>query len=104
MTKASFYGKDGVLSGFKITGHSTLNGDDFEGKIVCAAVSSAAYMAANTLTEIAGCRCDIDEKDGFMSLFVTSNIENAQVTLQGFLLHLRQLAEQYSNIELNLEV
>ena len=103
MTKASFLGKE-KLAGFILEGHSSKNCSDLDGKILCAAVSSAAYMAANTLTEIVGCECDIEVDDGYMSLKVLSNIEGAQETLKGFRLHLQQLSEQYSNIELNLEV
>ena len=103
MIKASFYGKE-RLNGFSVIGHGTANGDDLDGKILCAAVSSAAYMTANTLTEVLSCECDITVKDGYMSLKVTNGIEKAQDVLKGFRLHLQQLAEQYSNIELNLEV
>ena len=104
MTKVSFFGDGKKLTGFLLTGHSTQNCDDLDGKLVCAAVSSAAYFAANTLTEIVGCECDIDLRDGYMSLRITQDRAGSEVVLRGFRLHLQQLAEQYSNIELNLEV
>ena len=49
MTKIKFFAKN---LGFEILGHSSANENDEGGKIVCAAVSSAAYMAANTIIEI----------------------------------------------------
>ena len=103
MTKVSFFGKE-KLSGFLISGHSTESCDDLDGKILCAAVSSAAYMAANTLTEVLSCECDITVDDGYKSLKITEEKDGAQAVLEGLRLHLQQLAEQYSNIELNLEV
>ena len=54
MTKVKFFADEKGLCGFEIKGHSSKNCDDELGKIVCAAVSSAAYMAANTVTEIIG--------------------------------------------------
>ena len=54
MTRVKFLFKNGSLSGYEIKGHSTNCVDDLEGKIVCSAVSSAAYMTANTITEIIG--------------------------------------------------
>ena len=104
MTRVVFFGSGDILSGFLITGHSTQSCDDLDGKFLCAAVSSAAYFAANTLTEIVGCGCDIDVRDGYMSLRIRRDAEGSQVILKGLRLHLQQLAEQYSNIEINLEV
>ncbi len=104
MTKILFCGNKDKLKSFLITGHSTQNCDDLDGKVLCAAVSSAAYMAANTITEIAKAECDIEVRDGYMSLTLLRDSDGAQLVLRGFLLHLQQLAEQYSNIEINLEV
>ena len=104
MTKVLFCGNKERLKSFLITGHSTQSCDDLDGKVLCAAVSSAAYMAANTITEIANTECDIEVRDGYMSLTLLNDSEGAQLVLRGLLLHLQQLAEQYSNIEINLEV
>ena len=51
MIRADFFANaDGALLGFSVLGHSGLaqEGED----ILCAAVSSAAYMTANTVLEI----------------------------------------------------
>lgn len=104
MTKVLLKRENDRLKGFVISGHSTQNCDDLDGKLLCAAVSSAAYMTANGITEIAGCECDIVVEDGYMSLSLLKDSHAAQTILRSFELHIRQLTEQYSNIKLNLEV
>ena len=60
MTKIVFYKKDENLIGFLIKDHSGYDEEGYD--IVCASVSSAAYLTANTLTEIVGAKADIDLK------------------------------------------
>ena len=80
------------LVGFKVSGHTGRAGES----IVCAAVSSACYMAANTITDIMMIDADISLDDGLMCLEVKGDDVNAvQVILHGLLLHMRQLEEQY---------
>ena len=95
MICATWLKRDDVLCGFDLQGHSESapSGRD----IVCAAVSSAAYMAANTVTDVCGCTADIREEDGHFTLTVTKGEANAQAILQGFQLHMEGLAEQYPN-------
>ena len=97
MTCVKFLFKDGSLSGFEVKGHSTQNGDDLEGKIVCSAVSSAAYMTANTITEIIGDRCEITIDDAKMYLSAKTPSESTVSVLKGFKLHITELSKQYSN-------
>ncbi|MBE6767144.1 MAG: ribosomal-processing cysteine protease Prp [Ruminococcaceae bacterium] len=104
MTKVDFFGSENLLRGFSITGHCTADSRDEQGRLVCAAVSSAVYMAANTLLEVEGAVCDIAEADGQFSLKVKKETPGTQTVLRGLLIHLQQLSEQYSSIELNLEV
>ncbi len=93
MIEATFYKNKGGLKGFVIEGHS---GYAEEGSdIICASVSSAAYMAANTLTEIAGAKADIDVNDGYLKLITEDTSEKAQIILQGLRLHISTLAEDY---------
>ena len=94
MTKATFYFDGNVPYGFLISGHSGFaeNGED----IVCASVSSVAYMVANTITEILRVTAEIDVNDGRMKLIV--NKEQRHITkdiLLGLKLHLDSLAEDY---------
>jgi uncharacterized protein YsxB (DUF464 family) len=96
MTKATFYFDGNVPYGFLISGHSGFaeNGED----IVCASVSSASYMVANTITEIlkVNAKIDVEETNGKMKLIV--NKEQRHITkdiLLGLKLHLDSLAEDY---------
>ena len=94
MTKATFYFDENVPYGFLISGHSGFaeRGED----IVCASVSSVAYMVANTITEILKVNAEIKVNDGMMRLIV--NKEQRHITkdiLLGLKLHLEGLEEQY---------
>ena len=94
MTKAIFYFDGNVPYGFLISGHSGFaeEGED----IVCASVSSAGYMVANTITEILKVDAEIDESDAKMKLTVKK--EQRHITkdiLLGLKLHLEGLEEQY---------
>ena len=71
------------------------------GKIVCAAVSSAAYMAANTVTEIIGDRAETEIDDAVMKCRVINPSDAAVKVLEGLKFHLEQLSGQYgSNIKI----
>ncbi len=96
MTSVKFLLKDEGISGFEITGHSSRGANDAEGKIVCAAVSSAAYMAANTIIEVIGDRCDAVVDDAKMKILVHTPSEKSTAVLNGLKLHLTELSKQYS--------
>lgn len=96
MIKAKFFhSKSGAPTGFNISGHSgyAQNGSD----IVCASVSSAAYMVANTITEIIGVKADITVDDnGSMVLNIPQgSADKTKDILLGFELHIKSLSEQY---------
>ncbi|MBO5746496.1 MAG: ribosomal-processing cysteine protease Prp [Clostridia bacterium] len=97
MTKIRFFECDGLLIGYEISGHSTSSAQDINGKIVCSAVSSAAYMAANTLSEIVGAELEAEVSDGYMCIKLKSLVEQSQITLKGFYLHASELAKNYRN-------
>ncbi len=94
MTRSKFFRKNGTLTGFTLSGHS---GAGKEGEdIVCAAVSSAAYMTANTLTDVYRFPADITVRDGFLSLELSEqDAGKCRELMEGFLLHLTQLQGQY---------
>ena len=96
MTKAKFWEQDGTACGFKIEGHSTFDQTDDEGRAVCAAVSSAAYMAANTITEIIGDSAETNVNDGEMFLNVKNPSKSTVLVIRGLKLHLKELSKQYS--------
>ena len=91
MIKAEFSIR-GADASFTVSGHS---GSAESGRdIVCAAVSSAAFMAANTITEILGVDATAEADDGYMNVsFVNS--EAAADIVRGLRLHFEQLSRQY---------
>ncbi len=86
----------GSLVGFIMEGHA--NYADIGEDIVCAAVSSAAYMTVNTITDIMKAEADVTVDDGKM--FVRISADDAvrcRDIFMGFKLHLIGLEEQYPN-------
>ncbi|MBE6819625.1 MAG: ribosomal-processing cysteine protease Prp [Ruminococcaceae bacterium] len=99
MIKVRFSVGNRQLKGFEISGHAMYaeSGSD----IVCASVSSAAYMAANTITDVIGADADAAAGDGTMSVTLNQPNEQAQAVLRGLELHLTELSKQYpQNIKL----
>ncbi len=94
MIKVSFVIKRGLIRSFTVEGHS---GFDEQGSdIVCAAVSSAAYMTVNTITDVLNLRPALKAKDGYMTIKLSSKqSEKAQAVLAGFRLHLTELGKIY---------
>ena len=94
MITVEFLGADPIY-GYHITGHSDMNPEGPE--IVCAGVSSAAYMAANTVTDVLGCSPMLEVSDGdmYLKLQTESEAVRCRDILSGFRLHMRSLAEQY---------
>lgn len=89
---------NGELVGFRITGHSGFA--DSGSDIVCSAISSVAYMVANTITEVirVSAEIDVNEENGDMLLRVFQKDATAcRDILQGFKLHMLALEEQYSD-------
>lgn len=95
MTTVSFRISDGVIVGFTASGHSGYadEGED----IVCAAISSATLMAANTITDIQHLNAEITVKDdGFLSLNLSQqDARAASVVLDGLRLHMVALSQEY---------
>ncbi len=97
MTSVKFLIEDKVLVGFELSGHCSKSSDDVLGKIVCAAVSSAAYLTANTVTEIIGDKAEVFEADAKMRFKVLNPSTSSVAVLEGLKLHLQELSYQYSN-------
>lgn len=94
MTKVVFYEKDEKLQGFLIKDHSGYDDEGYD--IVCASVSSAAYMTANTLTEIVGAKAEIEVREAYFRFILTDKFSEAENHLKGLKLHLESLAQDYS--------
>ena len=94
MIKATFYKRGEILCGFEIDGHSGYAeaGSD----IICASVSSVAYMAVNTITDVIGDKADISISDGYFRFMTGSNRNETKVVLEGLKLHVSALAGDYS--------
>ncbi len=85
---------DGALRGFEISGHAdhAPYGED----TVCAAVSSAAYLVANTITEILKIPAEITVEQGTMIVQIAASDAYAcRDILAGLKLHFTALEEQY---------
>ena len=93
MVHVKWFSRGGQLCCFCIAGHA---GGAFGRDIVCAAVSSAALMAANTVTEVCGCSAVTRMRDGYLLCSVASgDLARAEDTLTGLQLHLNELQAQY---------
>ena len=86
---------EGGVLGFSMEGHAEYGeaGED----IVCAAVSSAAYLVVNTLTDVRHVpplSLRVDEGQMFFRI-EPKDEPRCRELLQGFKLHLQSLEEQY---------
>ncbi len=95
MTSVRFWVKNNDPYGFEMNGHSTSDCDDTEGKFVCASISSAAYMAANTVTDVIGDKAEVEVQDGYMRLTVNNPSQKTVAVLSGLKLHLEALASDF---------
>ena len=94
--------RGGRTVGFSLSGHAEAGepGQD----IVCAAVSSAAYLIANTITEVLHVPAEVSEDDGEMRLLIREEkyLSLCRNCFEGFRLHMTALEEQYpDNISVN---
>ena len=94
MISVTFTVNGGVVTGYIISGDSGYSEQGSD--IVCAAISSAALMAANTVTEIQQLDAEITVNDGFLNLNLSQqDAKAASVTLEGLRLHLTALSQEY---------
>ena len=86
---------EGRLLGFRVEGHAGWGKEGSD--IVCAAVSSAVYLVANTVTEVLAVTplsLRADEGEFFLRLEPRDE-PLCRSLMQGLKLHLSQLEEQY---------
>lgn len=86
---------DGRMLGFRLNGHAGWGEEGTD--IVCAAVSSAAYLTVNTVTDVLSVTpLALRAGEGDMLLRLEERDEPAcRTVLQGLKLHLCGLEEQY---------
>ena len=94
MIKAELFVKNKKIIGFHLTGHSGM--DEYGKDVLCSFVSSAAYMTANTVTEIIGVKAHAKADDGDMYVRVSDrDADRCRDIFEGFKLHLLNTQEQY---------
>ncbi len=95
MINVNFFVKENRICGFEISGHSGMSARGSD--ILCAAVSSAAYMTANTLTEVlhGAVKADVNDDDGYMKIMLFDTTEKTEIILKGFQIHINALAKDY---------
>jgi uncharacterized protein YsxB (DUF464 family) len=96
MTTSKFLFSDEVIVSFELSGHS--GAGEYGTDIVCSAVSSAVYMAANTIIEIMKLNPEAEVRDGYLKF--TMNVDDARKSktiTDGLYLHLSELQGQYPN-------
>lgn len=93
MVEIEFFRGVNGLCGFEAKGHAL--GGDAGSNVVCAFVSSACLMAANTVTEIIGLDADAQSDDGYLKLMILEDSSPAQDVLNGLKLHLSELEKDY---------
>ena len=95
MTTVTIFRQNGLITGFKATGHA---GDNDIGKdIVCASVSTLTQSAMLGIIEVAELKPKVtkDDKAGRLELCLTENNDKAQTILRNMELALENLREQY---------
>ena len=92
MIRAEFYEKQGLLTGFKFSGHS---GQAEAGKdVVCAAVSSAVQLTANILDEL-GMKPEINVGDNVIECICGEVGEGSSRLLNVLKQHFEAILEEY---------
>lgn len=96
MTEVRFYSFKGKLTGFEISDHSGF--DDEGSDIVCAAISSCAYMVINTITDIIGVQAEVEVDEAYISFSVSEkDADRISDIMQGFEMHVKALADDYKD-------
>ena len=93
MIYAEFFTRQEKLYGFKISGHAGYadKGED----IVCASVSSAVQLVANTITEVLKIKATVKVLSDKIQLSIPHENDFAQIILEGLKLHITFLAEDF---------
>lgn len=94
MVQIVFCSSGEILTGFEISGHSGFGEEGSD--IICASISSCAYMVINAITDVAFLEANILVDDGYMRVSLKAeDAEKVQYLLKGFELHAKTLADDY---------
>lgn len=93
MIIADFIKRNGKLIGFSVGGHSGFadRGED----VVCASVSSAVQLTANTMTECFGIKAKVKVSGNKIQLELPSYEETGEKLIKGLYMHLEIISEEY---------
>ncbi len=100
MISVTFYKRNNNFLGFKMSGHSDYAEKGYD--IVCSAVSSAAFLTANNITDFFSIKADVTLSDGYMKLTAEPS-DNLHRILDGFYQHMLGLEGQY-NQDINVKI
>lgn len=96
MILAEFKKKDNYYIGFKISGHACY--DEAGKDIVCASVSSAVQLTANTITDFFGINAAADASGNIMTFILTDkNIFDGSKIIESLKFHLEILSHDFLN-------
>ena len=95
MTRFVLYFNKEHYDGYEVSGHSTNDANDEEGRLVCSAVSSAVIMTANTLSDVLGAEVDVKVEDGYLKVTVKNPDDKSDLIIGGLELHMNALADEY---------
>ncbi len=100
MVRARFFRKDGLYCGFIVSGHA---GGRYGQDIVCAGVSSAVMLAANTVTDFFEADASVKIKANAIGLKLNDpkadNSAPARALIYSLKEHLKLLAEENGGID-----
>ncbi|MBQ8906210.1 MAG: ribosomal-processing cysteine protease Prp [Ruminococcus sp.] len=101
MISATFHRQSGSLLSVCVSGHAEFAdpGQD----IVCASVSSAVMLTANTITEIFSIKADVSATADAVTIRLSEMSADGSRLLEGLLLHLREIACDFpDNLKLQI--
>lgn len=101
MIETEFFRSGDLYTGFVSKGHALTapSGQD----ILCAFVSSACLMAANTVTDVLNLSAEAEADKGYLKLVIKEDPTPAQDIMKGLFLHLSELQNDYpENIKIKI--
>ncbi len=105
MTKITIVKKDGIITAFKVKGHS--NFAEIGKDIVCSAISVVCEMTLSGLKDVCGLQVECLISDGFMQVKLDkSNFQNAnaQTLLKTMELAFEQISKDYAkNVKMEVK-
>lgn len=97
MIAAEFFKLKSSFVGFKISGHAEYSDNGCD--IVCAAVSSAVQLSANTLTDFLFVDANVKASDNTIYLMIKNSDYEfiGDAVIRSLMMHLQLISEQFVN-------